>query len=57
MTLSQQSAQALMGAPAASYKIDAKWMVERGVGSLAPLATNVSDEGRAKNRRVELVLQ
>ena len=57
MTLSQQRAQAVVSALAASYKIDVKRMVGRGVGSLAPLATNVSDEGRAKNRRVELVQQ
>jgi OOP family OmpA-OmpF porin len=57
MTLSQQRAQAVVTALASAYKIDAQRMVGRGVGSLAPLAANVSDEGRAKNRRVELVLQ
>lgn len=57
MTLSQQRAQAVVSALAATYKVDVKRMVARGVGSLAPLATNTSDEGKAKNRRVELVLQ
>jgi outer membrane protein OmpA-like peptidoglycan-associated protein len=57
MTLSQQRAQAVVSALAANYKVDVKRMVARGVGSLAPLATNTSDEGKAKNRRVELVLQ
>ena len=57
MTLSQQRAQAAVNALVAGYKIDGKRMVGRGVGSLAPLASNAADEGRAKNRRVELVLQ
>ncbi|QHJ00921.1 OmpA family protein [Xylophilus rhododendri] len=57
MALSQQRAQAVAGALAASYKIEAARMVGRGVASLAPLASNAAEEGRAKNRRVELVLQ
>ena len=57
MTLSQQRATAVVNALSGGYRIDAKRMAGRGVGSLAPLASNASDAGRAKNRRVELVLQ
>jgi len=58
VTLSQQRAQAVASALAAApYKIDAKRMVARGVASLAPVASNAADDGRARNRRVELVLQ
>jgi len=57
MTLSQQRAQATLNALVTGYKIDAKRMVARGVASLAPLASNTADDGRARNRRVELVLQ
>ena len=32
-------------------------MVSKGVGPLSPLAPNDSEEGQAKNRRVELVRQ
>ncbi|CAN5730792.1 OmpA family protein [soil metagenome] len=57
MSLSQQRAQAVVNALATSYKIDTRRMAGRGVASLAPLASNAADEGRARNRRVELVLQ
>jgi OmpA-OmpF porin, OOP family len=58
VTLSQQRAQAVASALAAApYKIDARRMVARGVASLAPVASNAADDGRARNRRVELVLQ
>lgn len=57
VALSQQRAQAVVAALAGSYKIDAKRLQARGVASLAPVATNGTDDGRARNRRVELVLQ
>lgn len=57
VTLSQQRAQAVAAALVKDYKIDAKRLVARGVASLAPIAANAAETGRAKNRRVELVTQ
>jgi outer membrane protein OmpA-like peptidoglycan-associated protein len=37
--------------------IDAKRMAAHGAGPFAPVANNDSDQGRARNRRVELVKQ
>jgi len=37
------------------YKIDSARLEGYGVGPLAPAASNASDDGKAKNRRVELV--
>ena len=56
-TLSLQRAQAVVAALVRDGKVDSKRLVARGVASLAPLANNASDAGRAKNRRVELVEQ
>jgi len=39
------------------YKISAERLKAFGVGSLSPVASNKTDEGRAKNRRVELLEQ
>jgi outer membrane protein OmpA-like peptidoglycan-associated protein len=36
---------------------DAKRVVARGLGSLAPVASNRTEDGQAKNRRVEIVEQ
>jgi len=57
LTLSQQRAVAVLNALSGEYRIDAKRMLGRGVASLSPVGTNASEEGRAKNRRVELVVQ
>jgi len=54
-TLSQQRAEAVVNALASQYHVDAKRMEAYGVASLAPVASNDDDAGRAQNRRVELV--
>mgnify|MGYP001274375737 CR=1 FL=1 len=38
-----------------NLSVDGKRLVPHGVGPYAPVASNATDEGRAKNRRVELV--
>lgn len=56
MQLSQGRAQAVVAQlTGAAYGIDAARLEGLGVGPLSPQATNVSDGGRAKNRRVVLV--
>ena len=57
LTLSRQRAQAVVDALVKNHKVDAKRLSVAGVASYAPLASNADDAGRAKNRRVELVLQ
>jgi OOP family OmpA-OmpF porin len=56
LDLSRRRAQAVTAALAAQG-IPAARMVPQGVGMAAPLASNDTDDGRAKNRRVELVKQ
>ncbi len=53
--LSRRRADAVVKALTASHSVDAKRMRGAGVGMLAPAATNDTEEGRAKNRRVEIV--
>jgi outer membrane protein OmpA-like peptidoglycan-associated protein len=56
--LSQQRAQTVVAALAtAPYAIDPKRLVAKGVANIAPVASNGDDAGRARNRRVEMVLQ
>jgi outer membrane protein OmpA-like peptidoglycan-associated protein len=55
MDLSRNRARAVADALVAEYKIDRKRLEGHGVGPLAPAAPNTSDQGKAKNRRVELV--
>jgi outer membrane protein OmpA-like peptidoglycan-associated protein len=55
MKLSQARAEAVVQVLATKYGIDKARMRAFGVASLAPVAPNDTEEGRAKNRRVELV--
>jgi len=55
MKLSQARGEAVVQALVSQYGIAASRLTGYGVGPLSPVATNDTDEGRAKNRRVELV--
>lgn len=55
--LSKRRAEAVVAELASSYGIARDRLTANGVASLAPVASNGNDAGKAKNRRVELVLQ
>lgn len=55
--LSNRRAEAVVRSLAGKYRIDARRMTPRGLGPLAPIASNRADDGQAKNRRVEMVEQ
>ena len=57
MDLSKRRADAVVKVLTTKYKIGAARLDSNGVGPLAPVASNDSEDGRAKNRRVELVKQ
>jgi len=57
MKLSQERAEAVVQALVSTHGIVASRMKGYGVGPFAPVSSNDSEEGRAKNRRVELVKQ
>jgi OOP family OmpA-OmpF porin len=55
--LSERRATAIVASLVASHGIAAGRLHPLGMGASSPLASNSTDEGRAKNRRVELVKQ
>jgi len=55
--LSTQRAQAVLAALTTRYKIAGARLDAQGVGPYAPVASNDDEDGRARNRRVELVKQ
>jgi outer membrane protein OmpA-like peptidoglycan-associated protein/tetratricopeptide (TPR) repeat protein len=57
MKLSQDRADVVMEALITKYKVNPQNMKAYGVGPLAPVAPNRTEAGRAKNRRVEFVVQ
>lgn len=56
LSLSQRRAEAVAKA-LAQQGIPAQRMLAKGVANLAPVSSNASEDGRTKNRRVELVEQ
>jgi OmpA-OmpF porin, OOP family len=57
MKLSQARAEAVVQTLVTQHGIAAARLIGRGAGPLAPVASNDTEEGRAKNRRVELAKQ
>jgi len=57
MKLSQARAEAVVQALTKSHGVAATRLKAHGAGPIAPVVTNRTEEGRAKNRRVELVEQ
>jgi len=55
MSLSENRAKAVMDKMVSGYGVDAGQLKAYGVSSLSPVASNLTEEGRAKNRRVEIV--
>lgn len=56
IALSERRAEAVAEALVTVHGADPARIVAKGVGFLAPRATNQTDEGRQKNRRVEVVV-
>lgn len=55
LELSKNRALAVVVELTAKYKIDVSRLTPTGVGQIAPVESNKTEEGKAKNRRVELV--
>lgn len=57
MKLSLDRAKAVANYLSKEFAIDSNRLLAQGVANLAPVASNKAEEGKAKNRRVELVEQ
>jgi len=57
LKLSKERALSVKNELVNKYGVNAEQLSAYGDGSTAPIATNTTDEGRAKNRRVEIVEQ
>ena len=55
LMLSERRAAAVMKYLTSQHQVSAARLLPKGVGPLAPVASNTTEEGRSKNRRVELV--
>ncbi len=57
LKLSQERADAVKNELVSKYSVKSEQLKTYGDGQTAPVATNSTDEGKAKNRRVEIVEQ
>lgn len=57
LSLSKARAESIRNYLITNAKINAARLMSEGVGSLCPLSTNATEEGKALNRRVEVVKQ
>ena len=57
MDLSRRRAEAVLAALTTKYTVPASRLKAFGCGPYVPVASNDSEDGRSKNRRVELVKQ
>lgn len=57
LALSKARAKAVVDALVTKYGIQPDRLMAEGVASFSPVASNASEAGRARNRRVEMVLQ
>ena len=55
LKLSQARAQSVVNALVSQHGVAADQLIPYGAGPYAPVASNKTEKGRAKNRRVELV--
>ncbi|WP_291788735.1 OmpA family protein [Cecembia sp.] len=55
--LSEKRAEAVVNYLIENYQIAAARLKGHGVSSLSPISTNTSEEGKSKNRRVEMVVR
>lgn len=55
--LSEKRAEAVVQALILDYQISKNQLKSYGIASLSPVSTNATEEGKSKNRRVEMVLK
>ncbi|WP_041357540.1 OmpA family protein [Nitrobacter hamburgensis] len=55
LDLSRRRAEAVVKTLAANFRVEPRRLRAAGVGMMAPAASNDAEDGRAKNRRVEVV--
>jgi len=56
IALSRRRAASVLERLVTAYQVDRRQMEAQGMGYLAPIASNLTEEGREANRRVEVIV-